>query len=143
MLDQREVRPEIMDTPDMAGERHCAALRGLERINAWSGSARILWPALMRLARESGEEIRVLDVATGAGDVPIRLWQKARQKGSRMVFDGIDRNLIRNACHRFKFDPGRYQSQRSWFCLHGCQIRQRVAPTNVRGLSAGARARGV
>jgi 2-polyprenyl-3-methyl-5-hydroxy-6-metoxy-1,4-benzoquinol methylase len=93
LLGHRCVEAELMDEPDMAGERHAQALRGLERINAWSGSARILWPALARLAREERKQIGVLDVATGAGDLPIRLWQRARRAGLKMKFHGIDRSV--------------------------------------------------
>src|SRR5262249_49185229 len=91
-----------MDAADMTGERHRLALRGLERINAWSGSARILWPALARLAREKSAGISVLDVATGGGDVPIRLWCKARRAGVKISFHGIDRSAsaIQHACRR-------------------------------------------
>ena len=75
---QRRLEPEVMDRPDLDRRLHVEALRGLERINLVSGSARILWPALERLARQAGPEgVRVLDVATGAGDVPIRLWRRA------------------------------------------------------------------
>jgi len=93
LLGHRRVQAELMDEPDMGGERHAQALRGLDRINAWSGSARILWPALARLAREERREIDVLDVATGAGDLPIRLWQRARRAGLKMEFHGIDRSV--------------------------------------------------
>jgi SAM-dependent methyltransferase len=86
-------QPERMDEPDMAGDTHAQALRGLERINAWSGSARILWPPLAELARAAhGRAVRVLDVAMGAGDVPIRLWRKARRAGLRLEIDGCDRS---------------------------------------------------
>jgi len=93
LLYQRRLQSEIMDEPGMAGDRHALALRGLERINAWSGSARTLWPALARLARERVEGIEVLDVATGAGDLPIRLWRRARRARLKMHFLGIDRSL--------------------------------------------------
>jgi len=89
-LSERHRQPEIMDEPDMAGERHAQALRGLERINAWSGSARSLWPPLADLAGSG--PIRALDVATGAGDVPIRLWQKARRHGIALEIAGCDRS---------------------------------------------------
>jgi 2-polyprenyl-3-methyl-5-hydroxy-6-metoxy-1,4-benzoquinol methylase len=92
LLAERRIEPEIMDAPDMAGARHAAALRGLERINAWSGSARILWPEIARLAQERGGDISVLDVATGAGDVPIRLWHKAHRAGLKIKMHGIDRS---------------------------------------------------
>jgi 2-polyprenyl-3-methyl-5-hydroxy-6-metoxy-1,4-benzoquinol methylase len=92
VLDERQVQPEMMDAPDMAGEPHAAALRGLERINAWSRSAQILWPELAQLARRSGGLIRVLDVATGGGDLPARLWHKARRAGLNIKLHGVDRS---------------------------------------------------
>jgi 2-polyprenyl-3-methyl-5-hydroxy-6-metoxy-1,4-benzoquinol methylase len=90
---RRQRQPEIMDQPDLDRRLHVEALRGLERINLVSGSARILWPALERLARQAGPEgLRVLDVATGAGDAPIRLWRRARQAGLPLRIDGCDRS---------------------------------------------------
>ncbi len=90
-LRQRHLQPEWMDQPDLDEGRHRAALRGLERINRWSGSARILWPQLSRLAAETpGRPCRVLDVATGAGDVPRALWRRARRAGLPFALDGCD-----------------------------------------------------
>ncbi len=89
-LRRRCRRPEIMDQPDLDEERHFQALRGLERINFWSGSARILWPAVRTLARQTGSPLRLLDVASGAGDVPIRLWHKARRTGIPLDVAGCD-----------------------------------------------------
>jgi 2-polyprenyl-3-methyl-5-hydroxy-6-metoxy-1,4-benzoquinol methylase len=45
-----------------------------------SASARILWPPLARLSRDAGRPIRVLDIATGGGDIPIALWHRARRR---------------------------------------------------------------
>src|SRR5207302_6310066 len=81
-LQQRSLQPEIMDQPGLDEGRHVQALRGLERINFWSGSARILWAPIVRLVRQTGRSsLRLLDIAAGAGDVPIRLWRKARRAG--------------------------------------------------------------
>jgi SAM-dependent methyltransferase len=91
MLQHRRRRPEIMDQPGLAADRHRRALRALARINFWSGSARILWPGLLSLAKEMAPRpVRVLDLATGGGDVPLRLWQKARRAGVTLVLDGCD-----------------------------------------------------
>ena len=90
-LHRRRRVPEIMDQPDLAEGPHRHALRGLERINFWSGSAGILWPGLSDLARRAGPvALRLLDVATGAGDVPIRLWHKARRAGIPLEIEGCD-----------------------------------------------------
>jgi 2-polyprenyl-3-methyl-5-hydroxy-6-metoxy-1,4-benzoquinol methylase len=80
-----------MDEPGLSRDRHQHALRGLARINFWSGSARILWPALRDLARSSApRSVRVLDVATGGGDIPLRLWKKARRAGVSLQLEGCD-----------------------------------------------------
>jgi 2-polyprenyl-3-methyl-5-hydroxy-6-metoxy-1,4-benzoquinol methylase len=90
-LRQRRRLPEIMDQPGLHPARHALALRGLARINFWSGSAGILWPPLADLARRvPGQPLRVLDLASGAGDVPIRLWHKARRAGVALRMEGRD-----------------------------------------------------
>src|SRR5207249_155678 len=92
---QRRLEPELMDQPDLALDQHEQALRGLARINAWSGSARILWPELAALARRlQPAPLRVLDVASGGGDVPIRLWKRARRAGLNVEFQGCDRSGV-------------------------------------------------
>lgn len=92
-LNQRERLPEVMDDPALAAERHEAALRGMERINRWSRAVEAIWSPLERLARAStGEELRVLDVASGAGDVPIGIGRRARRAGLRLRIAGCDRS---------------------------------------------------
>jgi SAM-dependent methyltransferase len=90
-LRQRCRQPEIMDQPDLDRARHFRALRGLERINFWSNSAGILWPALEHLARlTSPRPLRVLDVASGGGDVATGIWHRARRRGLALAIDGCD-----------------------------------------------------
>jgi SAM-dependent methyltransferase len=87
----RYLQPEIMDQPGLDAERHRHALDGLRRINAWSGSAGILWPSLAELARAlAPRSPRVLDVACGGGDVAIQLWHRARRARLGMVLEGCD-----------------------------------------------------
>jgi 2-polyprenyl-3-methyl-5-hydroxy-6-metoxy-1,4-benzoquinol methylase len=94
-LRRRCVLPEIMDQVDLDEAEHIRALRGLARINALSGSARILWPAMRDLARKAGAKgIRVLDVACGGGDVPIKLWRRGRRQGLSIHVDGCDRSSL-------------------------------------------------
>ncbi len=88
-LHQRRRQPEVMDQAGLDADAHAAALTALVRINWWSGSAGILWPAIRELAA-SGRPLRVLDVATGAGDVPIRLRHQARRAGLDIHFAGCD-----------------------------------------------------
>ena len=89
----RHLEPEIMDDPALDGERHREALRGLERINRWSSSSRIVWFPIKTLAQErTFSPLRVLDIATGAGDVPIQLWHRARRAGLPLEVDGCDQS---------------------------------------------------
>lgn len=90
-LSQRRRQPEIMDQPGLDINQHRQALRGLERINTFSGSVRVLWPALRELAKQvRPQPLKVLDIATGAGDVPIALWRKAQREGADLHIDGWD-----------------------------------------------------
>ncbi|MBX9678929.1 MAG: methyltransferase domain-containing protein [Gemmataceae bacterium] len=86
----RNLQPEIMDQPDLAAAAHRQALDGLRRINAWSGSARILWSPIQQLARELGRPIRMLDLACGGGDVAIRLAQRAQRTNLPLRILGLD-----------------------------------------------------
>jgi 2-polyprenyl-3-methyl-5-hydroxy-6-metoxy-1,4-benzoquinol methylase len=90
-LSQRQREPEDMDDPALATERLHGALTGLTRLNFVSASARIVWSPIVRLARELNlDRVRVLDIATGAGDVPRALWQKAQRAGLTLEIHGID-----------------------------------------------------
>jgi 2-polyprenyl-3-methyl-5-hydroxy-6-metoxy-1,4-benzoquinol methylase len=92
-LAQRRRQPEIMDQPDLDPSQHIRALRGLARINRVSASDRILWAPIAALAREcAGRPLRVLDIASGGGDVPIRLWRRSEQAGLRLEMHAADRS---------------------------------------------------
>lgn len=94
-LSLRRLEPELMDQPELAEHEHHQALAGLARINRLSRSAGILWPELRRLAlAQPSQPLRVLDIASGAGDVPIALWHKARRAGLKLNILGIDRSAV-------------------------------------------------
>ena len=94
-MKQRCRRPEVMDDPVLEASRHIQALRGLERLNRWSRSERILWGPIQSLAQQTGaRSLRVLDIAAGGGDVPIRLWRRARRMGLHLRIDGCDRSSL-------------------------------------------------
>ena len=87
----RDRIPELMDDPNVDPVEHRRALAGLARINWWSRSDAILWPVLASIAQENpGRTIRVLDVATGAGDVPIKLWRRAKAAALPVAISGCD-----------------------------------------------------
>lgn len=92
-LSRRRKQPELMDDPALSPAAHAQALRGLERINRWSSSAQILWPPILELARQAGPAgLRLLDVASGGGDVPIQLWREAQRHGVKLHIEGCDRS---------------------------------------------------
>ena len=80
-----------MDQPGLDSTQHQQALHGLARINWISRSDGILWKPIRRLAEEKGKQsLRVLDIATGGGDVPIRLQRRAVRAGLPITFAGVD-----------------------------------------------------
>jgi 2-polyprenyl-3-methyl-5-hydroxy-6-metoxy-1,4-benzoquinol methylase len=79
-----------MDRPDLASEEHRHALRGLARLNRISNSVGVVWPAILAAAREAKGPLRVLDLATGGGDVPLGLWRRACRFGLTLDILGVD-----------------------------------------------------
>jgi 2-polyprenyl-3-methyl-5-hydroxy-6-metoxy-1,4-benzoquinol methylase len=79
-----------MDDPALDPAEHRRALAGLARINAVSGSAKLLWPALRELAKRHARPLRILDIATGSGDVPSQLCRFAEREKLPLTFAGCD-----------------------------------------------------
>jgi len=80
-----------MDQPGLDAAEHARALRGLARINRLSRIGAILWPAIEGLARAGhGSSIRVLDLASGGGDVAIALAKRAKRAGLDVRVEGCD-----------------------------------------------------
>jgi 2-polyprenyl-3-methyl-5-hydroxy-6-metoxy-1,4-benzoquinol methylase len=81
-----------MDQPGLEAAVHQQALRGLRRTNAWSRTTGVLW----RGQREAGvfsrpsRPIRLLDIASGGGDVAMGLAQMARRHGIALEAHGCD-----------------------------------------------------
>jgi 2-polyprenyl-3-methyl-5-hydroxy-6-metoxy-1,4-benzoquinol methylase len=91
-LRTRERIPERMDDPAIDTGEHRRALAALARINRLTNSAGVFWPVIRVLARESKRPIRLLDVATGSGDVPARLQARARRAGIDLEIAACDKS---------------------------------------------------
>jgi ubiquinone/menaquinone biosynthesis C-methylase UbiE len=80
---------ELLDGPldDPAALR--GNLRDLERANRWLGGASLSARAIDRLAGDRGT-LTVLDVGTGAADIPLALLARAARDGRRLQVTGID-----------------------------------------------------
>jgi SAM-dependent methyltransferase len=82
ILPARRRSAELMDGMEVDGAELARSLADLERVNRWLGGARVVLESLGPLLRTmNGKEIRVLDVATGGADIPLRLVRWAREEG--------------------------------------------------------------
>ena len=107
-LGTRERVPELMDVPGLDPEEHHRALVGIARVNRLSGTTETLWHPIRALAKKSGRKLRVLDVATGGGDVPARLAEKAARAGIMLDLFGCDISETAIACAEARCPDGRF-----------------------------------
>lgn len=89
-MQRRAIQHELMDDPSLAPTIHRAALAGLSRLNRLSRSAAILWSAISDLISDSSRPLRILDIATGAGDLPIALERRARKSSAKLSISACD-----------------------------------------------------
>lgn len=83
----------MMDSPSIAPGEHRKALAGLVTVNRLSLTARTLLRPIMGLAqRLQRDNLTLLDVACGAGDVPISLRHMAEKHGVRLDLTLADRS---------------------------------------------------
>src|SRR5688572_26879764 len=82
---------ELLDGPL---DRHILAanLRDLARINRWLGGSDISWRALRPLVEGAQRDrlFRVLDVGTGAADIPVALARRADKAGMTIEICATD-----------------------------------------------------
>jgi 2-polyprenyl-3-methyl-5-hydroxy-6-metoxy-1,4-benzoquinol methylase len=91
VLTERRRRPELMDQPELDVAEHRDALAGLRRLNLASGTCRQLWKHVAAFAsRRRKRRLRVLDIASGGGDVPLGLWKLASRHGVDLQVLGLD-----------------------------------------------------
>jgi 2-polyprenyl-3-methyl-5-hydroxy-6-metoxy-1,4-benzoquinol methylase len=90
----RCLTPELMDDPAIDAREHQRALWGLARLNRLSRAAQILWPAVREVAQRRGGTVSLLDIATGAGDLPIALAQRAAATGMSLDVHACDCSAV-------------------------------------------------
>src|SRR5258708_4399607 len=91
---QRKREAELMGGDALNPELHAQALRGLERVNNWSFTASAFWPSIAAFARASRRPIKVLDLATGGGDIPIGLWNLSQRDSVNVEIAGCDKSDV-------------------------------------------------
>ena len=79
----RSTVPELLDEPGHAPAELVANFRDIQRVNRLLGGTRIILRALPRLLRAipPGQTVAILDLATGAGDIPLAIARWARRRG--------------------------------------------------------------
>lgn len=89
----RPLLPERIDDPELPFAELVAALEDVRRVNRWLGADRALEAALDRLApAPAGRPLRVLDVGSGLGDLPLAVAAWGRKRGRRVEVVGLDCN---------------------------------------------------
>jgi ubiquinone/menaquinone biosynthesis C-methylase UbiE len=81
----RQAGAERMDEPGQDPGQLALSLADLRRVNRWLGGTRVVLHHLGRLVARLGRaEVRVLDVATGSGDIPLHVAAWGRAHGVRI-----------------------------------------------------------
>jgi 2-polyprenyl-3-methyl-5-hydroxy-6-metoxy-1,4-benzoquinol methylase len=81
--------PEWMDRPQPVTEELISDLRNLRTLNRYFGSYRLVRHFLRRWIRPN-DKLRVLDLATGSGDIPRLVVDFARRVGATVEIDAVD-----------------------------------------------------
>ncbi|MCH1494934.1 MAG: methyltransferase domain-containing protein [Rubripirellula sp.] len=90
-MKQRDLQPEVMDDPSLPVHDHLLALKGLARLNRASGIESSMFRMIRQFLHDRPDRrLRVLDVASGSGDVPIAWARRARREGWRIDLTLVD-----------------------------------------------------
>src|SRR5437773_11079840 len=81
--------PEWMDRPQPITPELMSDLRNLRTLNRYFGSYRLIRHFLRRWIRR-GDKLRILDLATGSGDIPRLVVEFARKVGAQVEVDAVD-----------------------------------------------------
>jgi SAM-dependent methyltransferase len=81
--------PELMDRPQPISAELEVDLRNLRQLNRYFGSYRLIEHFLRRWIHP-GSALRVLDLATGSGDIPRLVVDFARSTDAKVAVDAVD-----------------------------------------------------
>ena len=81
--------PELMDRPQQVTPELESDLRNIRQLNRYFGSYALIEHFLRRWIQPSAQ-LRVLDLATGSGDIPRLVIDYARKVGATVTVDAID-----------------------------------------------------
>ncbi|HYW09062.1 MAG TPA: methyltransferase domain-containing protein [Longimicrobium sp.] len=104
----RATGEERMDAPDADPRELARSLGDIRVVNRWLGGTRVVLHHLARLvALHPRREYRVLDVATGSGDIPLAITAWGRDRGVRIRVVATDAHpaTLAEARLRVAIDP--------------------------------------
>jgi len=81
---------EMMDRPQPLSAELERDLERIRQLNRWFGSYRLVLDFMQRWINP-GERMRIVDLATGSGDIPRLIANYARKIGARVEIDALDR----------------------------------------------------
>jgi 2-polyprenyl-3-methyl-5-hydroxy-6-metoxy-1,4-benzoquinol methylase len=81
---------ELMDRPQPVSAELERDLYNLRQLNRWFGSYALI-RAFIRQWIKSGDRVRIIDLATGSGDIPRLIVDLARKIGARVEITALDR----------------------------------------------------
>jgi len=107
-LPREAARSELMDELDAPAAELTQSLSDIARLNRIGGTQTIrrhVAPFLARL--RPGETLRILDIGTGAADIPLALATWARRRGRRVRVTALEMHptIWRHAAHAAKDTP--------------------------------------
>ena len=82
--------PELMDRPQPVSAELEGDLRNIRQLNRWFGSHRLVSQFVRRWI-EPGDKLRIVDLATGSGDIPRLIVDYARKIGAKVEIDAVDK----------------------------------------------------
>lgn len=80
---------ELMDRPQPVSEELERDLENLRDLNRWFGSYALIAMFLSRWIKP-GAELRIVDLATGSGDIPRFIVEFGRKVGAKLRIDALD-----------------------------------------------------
>src|SRR4030081_2793250 len=86
--------PEWMDRPQSVTPELASDLRNLRKLNRYFGSYRLIEHFLRRWIKPRSQ-LRILDLATGSGDIPRLIVDYARNAGADVTMDAVDQHSSR------------------------------------------------
>jgi len=79
-----------MDRPQPVSAELEGDLRNIRQLNRWFGSHRLVSQFVRRWI-EPGDKLRIVDLATGSGDIPRLIVDYARKIGAKVEIDAVDK----------------------------------------------------